>query len=230
MTLAERSALSPSFSFTVTVGILDDHQMLTDALAAILARSPSIRVVFKAYDCAGLRAALKGACPQVLLLDDSLPDGDGINLVAEIIEAWPKTAVLVLTSMSNDPALMRALDAGVAGFVPNHGSLDVLLASIRQAAAGEMVAPNWLLRRLLGHSRGGLPLVIKPDTVPQFTPLEREILDLLVEGRSSAEMVAALTMPPHTLRSHIGSLMSKLGVHSRLQAATFAIKHGLVSA
>jgi len=229
MTIAERRALSPSFSHAITVGILDDQRVLTDALAVILGRSPSVRVVFKAYDCAGLRAALNETCPQVLLLDDSLPDGDGINMVVEINAAWPKTAVLVLTSMSNDPALMRALDAGVAGFVPNHGSLDVLLASIRQAAAGEMVVPDWLLRRLLGHFRGGRPLALKPGTGPVLTPLEREILGMLVEGLSGSQIAAALTIAPHTLRTHFGSLMNKLGVHSRLQAAAFAIKHGLVS-
>ncbi len=229
MTIAERRALTPSFSFTVSVGILDDHQRHTDALAAILAKSPSIWVVFKAYDCAGLRAALKGACPQVLVLGDSFPDGDGISLVAEINAAWPKTAVLVLTAMSNDTALMRALDAGVAGFVPNHGSLDVLLATIRQAAAGEMVAPKWLLKRLLAHAQPGQPLAARPGPAPQLAPLELQILGLLVEGLSGSEMAAALTMTPHTLRTQIANLTNKLGVHSRLQAAAFAIKHGLVT-
>src|SRR6266542_5162741 len=102
---------------TITVGMVDDHQMLADVLAASLANSPSISVAFKAYDCAGLRAKLKETCPRVLLLDVSLPDGDGIDMLPEIYEACPKTAVLVLTSQSDERTLMRALDAGVAGFV-----------------------------------------------------------------------------------------------------------------
>ncbi len=216
-------------STTITVGMLDDHQMLTDALAAMLGSSRSISVVFKAYDCAGLRATLKEAGPQVLLLDVSLPDGDGIKLVPEIYAAWPETSVLVLTSMSNEATLLRALDAGVAGFVPKHGSLEVLLSSIRQAAAGEMVVPKSLLTGLLGRSGGARPVVIKPRTAPLLTSREREILAMLVEGLSGPEMAEALTIALPTVRTHIGNLMNKMGVHSRLQAATYAIKHGLVS-
>src|SRR5205809_987532 len=99
---------------TITVGMLDDHEMLADVLAASLAKSPSISVAFKVYDCAGLRTALKQTCPRVLLLDVSLPDGDGIDMVPEIYRLCPSTAVLVLTSMSSEATLLRALDAGVA--------------------------------------------------------------------------------------------------------------------
>jgi DNA-binding NarL/FixJ family response regulator len=217
-------------STTITVGMLDDHEMLADALAAMLGSSPNISVVFKAYDCAGLRARLKETCPQVLLVDVSLPDGDGIDMVPEINEACPDTAVLILTSQSNESTLMRALDAGVAGFVAKQQALEALLANIRQAAAGEMVVPKSLLRGLLGRSHSGRRVFIKPETAPLLTPREREILAMLVEGLSGPEIAAALTIALPTVRTHIGNLMNKLGVHSRLQAATYAIKHGLVRA
>jgi two-component system nitrate/nitrite response regulator NarL len=217
-----------ALSGAITVGLVDDHQMLTDVLAAMLANSPSISVAFKVYDCAGLRAALKQTCPRVLLLDVSLPDGDGIDMVPEIYQVCPKTAVLVLTSQSDETTLMRALDAGVAGFIPKQRPLDALLMNIRQAAAGEMVVPKSLLRGLLGRSRSGGRVVIKPETAPLLTPREREILAMLVEGLSGPEIAAALTIALPTVRTHIGNLMLKLGVHSRLQAATYAIKHGLV--
>ena len=124
---------------------------------------------------------------------------------------------------------MRALDAGVAGFMAKQQSLEALLASIRQAAAGEIVVPKSLLRGLLSRAGGSQPVVIKPHTAPLLTPREREILALLVEGLSGTEMAAALTIALPTVRTHIGNLMNKLGVHSRLQAATYALKHGLVS-
>jgi DNA-binding NarL/FixJ family response regulator len=219
-----------ALSSTITVGLVDDHQMLTDVLAAMLASSPSMSVVFKVYDCAGLRKAIKESCPRVLLLDVSLPDGDGLDMVPEIYAACPKTAVLVLTSLYDEATVMRALDAGVAGYIPKQRPLDELLASIRQAAAGEMVVPKSLLRGLLGRAVGrGQRVFIKPETAPLLTPREREILAMLVEGRSGPEIAAALTIALPTVRTHIGNLMTKLGVHSRLQAAAFAIKHGLVS-
>jgi two-component system nitrate/nitrite response regulator NarL len=214
---------------TITVGLVDDHQMLTDVLAATLASAPSISVVFKAYDCAGLRKALKDGCPRVLLLDVSLPDGDGLDMVAEIYDACPKTAVLVLTSMSDEATLMRALEAGVTGFVPKQRPLDELLASIRQAAAGEMVVPKNLLKALLRRTvSSGRRAVIKPETAPLLTARERQVLALIVEGMSGPEIAAALTIALPTVRTHVANLMAKLGVHSRLHAATFAIKHGLV--
>jgi two-component system nitrate/nitrite response regulator NarL len=137
---------------------------------------------------------------------------------------------MVLTSMSSEATFNRALDAGVAGFIPKHLALDALLVSIRQAAAGEMVAPNSLLKGLLGRSGSGWPVVIKLNTAPLLSPLEREILAMLVEGLSGPEMAEALLIALPALRSDIGSLLNKLGVHSRLQAAAYAIKHGLVIA
>ena len=120
-------------------------------------------------------------------------------------------------------------ESRVAGFIAKQQSLDALLTSIRQAAAGEMVVPKSLLRGLLGRSKSGQRVYIKPETAPLLTPREREILAMLVEGLSGPEIAAALTIALPTVRTHIGNLMLKLGVHSRLQAATYAIKHGLVS-
>jgi DNA-binding NarL/FixJ family response regulator len=219
-----------SLSSTLTIGLVDDHQVLADAVALMLDSSAGIRVVFKAYDCAQLRAAIGQVCPRVLLLDVSLPDGNGLDMVREVHAACPNTAVLVLTSLDDHATLLAALDVGVAGFVSKQQPLVELVKSIRQAAAGEMVVPKSLLRGLLGlPAKGSTRVTIRPETAPLLTPREREILSLLVEGQSGADIAAALTIAAPTVRTHIGNLMLKLGVHSRLQAAAYAIKHGLVS-
>jgi two-component system, NarL family, nitrate/nitrite response regulator NarL len=212
---------------TITVGLTDDHLILTDALTAMLGAAPDLEVLFAAGDCAGLRAALLDECPDVLLLDVGLPDGDGIDMLPEIHALCPHASVLVLTSLGDEDTLMRALDGGVSGFLPKRQSLADLQDSIRQAAAGEMVVPGSLLRGLLNRRRRRHGRVT-PGTAPLLTARERQILELLVQGKTGPEIAGALTISPATVRTHIGNLMSKMNVHSRLQAVAYALSHGMV--
>jgi DNA-binding NarL/FixJ family response regulator len=211
---------------TISIGLADDHQILTDALTSMLGSVEDLRVLFAARDCATLRRVLQSHCPQVLLLDVDLPDGDGINMLPEILTACPGTAVLVLTSLHDEATLMRALNSGVAGFLPKRRPLAELITSIRQAAAGEIVVPGSVLRGLLG--RDGRLARVTPKTAPLLTVRERQILELLVQGKTGPQIARALTVSPATVRTHIGNLLSKMGVHSRLQAVAYALSRGMV--
>jgi DNA-binding NarL/FixJ family response regulator len=207
--------------------LVDDHQILTDALSALLSSTPDLDVVGTAGTLDGCRAMLARVCPNVIVMDVSLPDGDGIAFIPQIRERCPDAAVLVLTSLSDEATLQRAVEAGANGFVPKHRPLVELAGAIRQAAAGEIVMPASLLLGLLQRvkpSRSG------PATRGEaLTPRELEILALLARGKSSPDIAAALSISPATVRTHIGNAMVKLGVHSRLEAVSYALRHGLIA-
>jgi len=211
----------------ISIVIVDDHQVLTDALAAILGSQTDLQVVGVAATCAAARALLSRTCPEVLLLDISLPDGDGLSLASEFNQMCPNVHILVLTSLSEEKTLMRAMDTGVNGFVSKSQPLSEMITAIRQAAEGEIVMPTSLLLGLLGRTARTRARPVTPTREP-LTPREREILTRLARGRSGADIAAALNISPLTVRTHIRNLMDRLGVHSRLEAVTYALSRGLI--
>src|SRR5712692_1634794 len=132
-------------SHAIRVLIVDDHQVLTDALATILASEPDLQVLGVAATCAGTRELLARTCPDVLLLDVSLPDGDGLSLVPDSRRWCPQSRILVLTSFADDATLLRAIEMGVDGFVAKNRPLTEVIAAIRHAMEGEIVMPASLL-------------------------------------------------------------------------------------
>ena len=213
------------------VGILDDHQVLVEALRLVIQNQPGMQVAGTAGTCAEGLALTGRERPDVLLLDVALPDGDGIQLVPRLKEASPETSILVLTSLSDEATLLRAIDAGVNGFVAKNRSLSEVLAAIREAASGEIAIPTSLLIGLLSRAsqeprkerRGG-------DAISGLTITRREleILQLLAEGKSGKDIADELRIAPLTVRTHIRNLLQKMGARSRLEAVTFAIRQGLI--
>lgn len=213
----------------ITVAIVDDHQVLVEALKSVIQSEADLQVVGEANTCADGLNLVQRQRPAVLLLDVNLPDGDGLSLVPRINQAAPQTAVLILTSFSDEATLLRAIDLGVSGFVSKNRHLSEVLGAIRQVAAGEIAIPTSLLLGLLGRKpKGrGRDLDLRQEYEP-LTGREREILTCLAQGKSGPEIAAQLNIAPLTVRTHIRNLMEKLGVHSRLEAVTFALHHGLI--
>jgi DNA-binding NarL/FixJ family response regulator len=218
----------PVPSKTTSIVLVDDHQLLTDALTAILHSEPDLRVVGVAETCAAARERLRRICPDVLLLDVSLPDGDGISLVPEFNRLCPGAYILVLTSFSDEKTLTRAIETGVNGFVSKERPLSEIIAAIRQAAEGEIVMPASLLVGLLGRLPRSAPEPAAQANHAMLTPREREILALLAQGLSGAQIAAELNIALLTVRTHVRNLLEKLGVHSRLEAVSYALRHGLI--
>jgi DNA-binding NarL/FixJ family response regulator len=208
----------------IRVAIVDDHLVLVDALQMIVQTQKDMVVVETGGTCAECLRLVARCKPQVLLLDVRLPDGDGIDLVPAIKSISPDTNVLVLTSLSDEPTLMRAMQAGVSGFASKSRNLVEVLQSIRKTAAGEIAIPPGLLLGLLNRT----PRVTCADLADSLTAREREILCLLAQGKSNEEIAACLIIAPLTVRTHIRNLLQKLGVHSRLQAVSFAMHCGLI--
>src|SRR5574341_1724631 len=218
----------PATSKSISIMIVDDHHVLTDALATTFRSQPDLhmQMVGMAETCAAARELLAQACPDVFLLDVMLPDGDGLGLVSEFTRACPDTHILVLTALADEKTLTRAVETGVNGFSGKTQHLSEVIAAIRQAAEGEIVMPAGLLQGLVAQTAQLHARPVTPTRNP-LTPREQEILTHLARGKSGQDIAAALNITPFTVRTHIRNLLEKLGLHSRLEAVSYALSRGL---
>jgi DNA-binding NarL/FixJ family response regulator len=215
----------PGVKEKIRVATLDDHQMLIEALALVIQQEPDLEMVGSVNACGAVHALLERVCPDVLLLDVSLPDGDGLSLVPSLRAACPNMQILVLTSLADENTLMRAIEAGVGGFVGKHRPVSEVFAAIRQAHEGEMVMPSNLLVGLLNRRQPTHSAAVQHEPL---TPREKEILVYTAQGKSSTTIAAELNISLLTVRTHLRNLMSKLHVHSRLEAVAHALRHGII--
>jgi DNA-binding NarL/FixJ family response regulator len=216
---AERPLPAP-----ITVVIVDDHVMVADSLAAIVGAVEDMAVLATASSCAGGLAAVERYRPDVLLLDQRLPDGLGTDIVAAMLAACPPMKVLVITAGDTDEVLTSAVMAGAAGVIPKGKSAATLVKAIRAVANDEAVITPDALRRLMPHlAHAGTGIG------SDLTAREREVLQLLVAGKSTSALAAELFVAPATARNHIQSVMNKLGAHSRLEAVAIATRENVLS-
>ncbi len=201
----------------ITVVIVDDHLLVADSIAAALDAMEDISVVDIAGTCAAGVASVARHHPAVLLLDQRLPDGLGTTILPEMLAVSPRTKVLMVTAVDSDDVLANAIEAGAAGVITKGKRAASLVSAVRAAANDEAVITPDVLRRLLPRlgQRG-------QRVSDGLTSREREVLGLLVAGKSTAELAEALFVAPATARNHIQSIMNKLGAHSRLEAVAIA--------
>jgi DNA-binding NarL/FixJ family response regulator len=164
--------------------------------------------------------------PDLVLVDLGLPDMHGIEVGKAILAQCPGATVLAVTSIM-DPAIVReVMRAGFHGYLTKDTPLEQFIKSIEAALSGQMVIPQHLASRAAGQrtkEQQETDLLVR-----QLTARELEILALLAQGKSGGAMAAELSISANTIRSHIQNILTKLQVHSRLEAATFAVKHGIV--
>lgn len=207
----------------IRVLIVDDHEVMAASLARVLEDEPDIVSVGVAATLAQARARVQSGAPDVLVLDRRLPDGDGVDAISDLKALRPSMNVLVLTGSSSDDVLVRALQAGAAGFLSKTRSLAEVTSAVRAASQGEASVSSEMLARLLPR----LTRVSAPT--PTLTAREEEVLGMLAQGLSNAAIAAELTVSVNTVRNHVANLSAKLGAHSKLEAMSIAIQRGLLS-
>lgn len=209
----------------IHVLIVDDHEVFATSLARALSDEADFVVHDPVADEAGARAVLDGADHvDVVLSDVRLAESSGVDLARAVTAEFPHVAVVMLTASQDEAVMAAALDAGCAGFVTKTEPLATVVSAVRAAAAGESVVTPALLARLLRRVSGR-----DEGDSAQLTRRELEVLALVVEGGTNQQIADQLFVSRDTVRNHVASILSKLGVHSKLQAAAEAQRRGLVS-
>jgi DNA-binding NarL/FixJ family response regulator len=209
--------------------LVEDHASFRQTLAFVFDQQPEFEVVAQAGTLAEARWAMSGVEADLGVVDLSLPDGEGTELIEELREANPHFAALVLTASLDRTEHARAVEAGAAGVLHKSADVDEILDATRRLGEGEtLLSQDELvaLLRLAGQNREE-ELEVRAS-IEQITPREREVLQTLAEGLSNKEIAAKLHMSVDTERTHMMNILNKLGVHSRLQALLFAARHGIV--
>jgi DNA-binding NarL/FixJ family response regulator len=209
--------------------LVEDHASFRQTLAFIFDQEPEFEVVAQAGSLAEARRDALGLRADLGVIDLSLPDGEGVELIRELREANREFAALILTASLDKAEHARAVEAGAAGVLHKSADVDEILDATRRLAAGEtLLSPQELMEllRLAGRSREEEREARM--SIDQITPREREVLQKLAEGLSNKEIANGLHMSVDTERTHMMNILNKLGVHSRLQALLFAARHGLV--
>jgi DNA-binding NarL/FixJ family response regulator len=204
---------------TIRVLIVDDHAVVRRGLLAFLETEPDLEVVGVA---AGGAEALEmlAAGPDVVLMDLRMEPLDGIETTRRIRARCPDVEVVALTSYGENARVQAALEAGASGYLLKDADADEVAAAVRAAHRGEVQLDPAVARRLMSS--------LRPAGVEQLTARELDVLRLLGAGRANKEIAAELALGERTARTHVSSILAKLGLSSRTQAALWAVREGLV--
>jgi DNA-binding NarL/FixJ family response regulator len=209
----------------IRVLVADDHPVVRQGLCALLESLDGFEVVAVASNG---RAAVREAVihrPDVALLDLQMPDLDGFAAIRELATAAPDVAVCVLTMFDDDDSLFTAMRAGARGYLLKGAEQEDIARAIQAVARGEVLFAPEVAGRVLGRLSG--PVERRGSPFPQLTPRELEILDLLATGRPTADIAQHLGLSVKTVANNVSSILAKLGLTDRVQAAVVARDAGL---
>jgi len=205
--------------------LIDDHALFRVGLQGLLERR-GIDVAAAGTGREGLRLA-KEQSPDIILLDMRMPGMDGLDVLQRLLENDIAIPIVMLTTSSEESDLLAALRAGAQGYLLKDMEPDELVAALAQIAAGKTVVTPQLTGVLISAIKGDSPSVARGSALSELTPREQEILRYLAEGRSNKVMAKHLGISDGTVKLHVKAILRKLGVHSRVEAAVFAVEQGL---
>jgi DNA-binding NarL/FixJ family response regulator len=216
---------------SIRVLVVDDQALVRSGFAMILGVAPDLEVVGEAGTGVEAVAAARAHRPDVVLMDIRMPEMDGIEATTRILtEAGPEVKVLILTTFDPDEYVYRALRAGASGFVLKDIPASELAAAVRTVASGGALLAPSVTRRLIGRFTEQLSV----DTsvarrLERLTEREREVVAGVARGWSNAEIAAEMIIGAATVKSHVSSILTKLGLRDRAQVVVFAYESGLIT-
>lgn len=208
----------------IRVLIADDHMVVRRGLGALLIPRNGMEVIGEASDGAEAVALARALQPDVILMDMVMPNKDGVTAIEEIRQFNPAARILVLTSFGEEGQISKAIRAGALGYLLKDTSPDQLFQAVRSVASGHLSLPQDLARKLVQD------LQRPPQAEPLesiLTERELDVLKGIARGLSNQEIATELAIGVTTVRSHVSSLLSKLGLTNRTQAALYAVERGL---
>lgn len=209
----------------IRIVVIDDHTLFRRGITALLSRVPGFEVVGEAADGFDGIRAVAAHRPDVVLLDLHMPGISGIDTMQAILKEVPGTHIVMLTVSEEAEDLMLALRAGALGYLLKNIESAFLVDSVRRAADGEAVMSPEMTAKLMREVRSGGTAAVQPA----LSPREREILAYLARGASNKEIARDLDVAESTVKIHVQHILRKLELTSRVQAAVWAVEHGLVA-
>ena len=215
---------------TIQVILADDQPLIRAGLRMLIEQTPDIDVAGEAGTGTQAVRLARDISPDVVVMDIRMPGMDGIEATQMITSGDTSTRVLMLTTFDDDDYVYGALRAGASGFLVKDMALEDILTAIRVVAAGDAIIAPGLTRRLIAHFAGQPVPGRKPRELTGITDREREVLRLVGQGMSNAEIANALYISAGTAKTHVARLLTKLDARDRVQLVITAYETGLVSA
>ncbi len=206
----------------IRVFLLDDHEIVRRGLKELLESEGDIEVVGESGLAAEAARRIPALRPDVAVLDGRLPDGSGIDVCREIRSRNPEIAALILTSYDDDEALFSAILAGAAGYVLKQVRGNDLVETVRRVAAGHSTLDPLVTQQVLDRLRKG---PVEDPALAPLTSQERRTLELIGQGMTNRQISEEMFLAEKTVKNYVSSLLAKLGLERRTQAAVFATKH-----
>ncbi len=205
----------------IRVYLLDDHEIVRRGIRDLLEAEGDIVVVGESGLAQEAARRIPALRPDVAILDGRLPDGSGVDVCREVRSRSPQIAALILTSFDDDDALFSAIMAGAAGYLLKQVGGNALVDAVRRVAAGQSLLDPGVTAKVLERLRSGPR---EDPALAQLTTQERRILDLVGEGMTNRQIAETVHLAEKTVKNYVSSMLTKLGLQSRTQAAIFSTK------
>lgn len=216
----------------IQVLLVDDQRLMRDGMRTLLSLEPDLTVVGEAGDGQEAVATALSLQPDVILMDIRMPVMNGVEATRAIRQALPQTRVLILTTFDDDEMVMDALLEGASGYLTKDLPAEEIAAAIRKVKIGGVIMPPPIAAKVVAElARRTAPPAPRQADAPQvddLTEREIEVLRLLGEGYSNREIAGALYITEGTAKNHVSSVIEKLGLRDRTQAALWAVRHGII--
>jgi DNA-binding NarL/FixJ family response regulator len=213
----------------ISVYIADDHAIVRDGLRILLDEQPDIEVVGDAADGRETVRQVTELTPDVVIMDINMPELNGIEATRQIMENCPSTRVVILSMFATQEHIFRALQAGARGYLLKESAGIEVVNAVRQVMLGHRYLSQKISEDVIDDYVRLRDQAMDEDPLSRLSPREREVLQLVVEGKSSAEIAEALFLSPKTVETYRSRLMQKLEIHDIPGLVKFAIQHGLTS-
>jgi len=206
---------------TIRIVLVDDHPVVRSGIRTLLEKVEGFDIVGEASEGVGVAALVADTHPDVLLLDMELPDVDGTQVAKQVQQGNPRVKILAL-SAHDDPVYIRGLlESGAAGYLMKEEAPDTIIEAVRGVAHGDK---GWVSRRVAARVAAWM----EGSDKGKLTTREQEVLRLVVKGKTNQAIATELDISEKTVEKHVGEIFVKLGVTSRVEAAVYAVRSGLV--